>query len=244
MKNRLKTLGLVLALIGMVFVIAGGVAFFKVQDGYDSLQAFSEAQNVTLSYNEDGQLIDRGTTEGADAIKSMLTDKWGFAVVDSDLDPNDPLVNTASEYMFQMATVAYHVTHGTQTVTLTEDVEYNGELFPAGEYEVQINQIGDADRVAAGLGGYWTDFDRRHPLEGPARNLAWSGTAQGIVGELGVGTVTHSALQMGLAISGVFAGVGLFALIAGFGMMWVAKGKGEEQLVMLNAESDKETAAI
>jgi len=243
-KNRLKTLGLVLALIGTVFVIAGGVAFFKVQDGYDSLQKFSEAQNVTLSYNDDGQLVDRGTTEGADAIRSMLADDWGFAIVDSDLDSNDPLVNTASEYMFQMATVAYHVTHGTQNVTLPEDVEYNGEVFPAGDYEVVVNQIGDADRVAAGLGGYWTDFDRRHPLEGPARSQAWTGTAQGIVGELGVGTVTHSALQMGLAISGVFAGLGFFALVAGLGMMWVAKGKTDEQLVMFNPEVSKESAAI
>lgn len=243
MKNRLRTLGLVLALIGMGFVIAGGVAFFKVQDGYDSLQAFSEAQNVTLSYNDDGQLVDRGTTEGADAIRALLEDKWGFAVVDSDLDSSDPLVNTASEYMFQMATVAYHVTHGTQNVTIPEDITYNDEFFAAGDYEVVINEIGSADRVAAGLGGYWTDFDRRHPLEGPARSQAWSGTAQGIVGELGVGTVTHSALQLGLAISGVFAGVGFFALIAGAGMMWVAKGKGDEQLVMLSPDK-KEPATI
>lgn len=242
MKNRLKTLGLVIALIGMVFVVAGGVAFFKVQDGYGSLQSFSEAQNVTLSYNEDGQLVDRGTVEGAEAIMTLLTDKWGYPVVESDLDPNDPLVNTGSEYMFQMATVAYHVTHGTQTVTLTEDVTYNDELFPAGTYEVNISEIGSPERVAAGLGGYWTDFDRMHPLEGPARNAAWSGTAQGIVGELGVGTVTHSALQMGLAISGMFVGVGLFALIAGGGMIWVARGKGDEQLVMLQAE--KETTTV
>ena len=242
MKNRLKTLGLVLALIGMVFVIAGGVAYFQVQNGYDSLQSFSEAQNVTLSYNDDGELIDRGTTEGAQAILEMLEDKWGYPVVASDLDPNDPLVNSATEYMFQMATVAYHVTHGTQTVVLTEDKEYNGETFPAGEYEVQINQIGSPERVAAGLGGYWTDFDRRHPIEGPARSQAWSGTAQGIVGELGVGTVTHSALQLGLGLAGIFAGVGLTTIIAGAGLMWVAKGKGDEQLVMLG-EAAKETAA-
>lgn len=244
MKNRLRTLGLVLALGGLVFVIAGGVAFFRVQDGYNSLQKFSEAQNVTLSYNEDGQLVDRGTVEGAQAIMDMLTDKWGYPVVESDLDPNDPLVNTGSEYMFQMATVAYHVTHGTQTVTLTEDVEYNGEVFPAGEYEVVINEIGSPERVAAGLGGYWTDFDRRHPLEGPARNEAWSGTAQGIVGELGVGTVTHSALQLGLAISGLFAGVGAMALLTGLGMVWVARGQGDEQLVMLNADASKKEASV
>jgi hypothetical protein len=173
----------------------------------------------------------------------MLENKWGYPVVEADLDPNDPLVNTGTEYMFQMATVAYHVTHGTQTVTLTEDVEYKGELFPAGEYEVQVNQIGSPERVAAGLGGYWTDFDRLHPIEGPVRSAAWSGTAQGIVGELGVGTVTHSALQLGLGLAGIFAGVGLVSIIAGAGMVWVARGKGDEQLVMLGTGADKAESA-
>ncbi len=54
-------LGAVLALIGLGFVVGGGVAYTKVQQGYDSLQAFSDVQNVTLSYNDDGQLVDRGT---------------------------------------------------------------------------------------------------------------------------------------------------------------------------------------
>jgi len=242
-KNRLRTLGLVLALVGMVFVIAGGVAYFKVQDGYGALQSFSEAENVTLTYNDAGQLVDRGTTEGADAIMKVLTEDWGYPVVEADLDPNDPLVNTASEYMFQMATIGYHTMHGTQTVVLTEDKEYNGEIFPAGEYQVEINQVGSPERVAAGLGGYWTDFDRSHPLEGPARAQAWSGTAHGLFGELGVGTVTHTVIQMGLAVSGLFVGIGLFALLAGAGMIWVAKGKGDEQLVMLGT-SDKATAKV
>ena len=103
MAKRLRTLGVVVAVIGLVFVIAGGVAYTRVQDGYGSLQAFSEAQNVTLSYNEDGQLIDRGTTEGADAIMSLLVDDWQYPVVESAFDANDPLVNTASEYMFHAA---------------------------------------------------------------------------------------------------------------------------------------------
>ncbi|RPI22920.1 MAG: hypothetical protein EHM57_04680, partial [Actinobacteria bacterium] len=67
MAKRLRILGLVLAVIGLGFVVAGGVAYTRVQAGYDTLQAFSEAQNVTLSYNEDGELVDRGTTEGAAA---------------------------------------------------------------------------------------------------------------------------------------------------------------------------------
>lgn len=212
MNDRLKKLGYALMAVGLVFVIAGGVAYSMGQDGYTSLQKFSEAQNVNLSYNEDGQLIDRGSTEGAAAIMALLEDDWGYTVVKGEIDANDPLVNTASEYMFQMATVTYHTLHGTQTVVLTEDAEYNGETFAAGTYEVPID------------GKYWTDFDRSHPLEGLARNQAWSGTAHGIVSELGVGTVTHSALKMAMAIAGLFAGVGLFAILTGAGLVWAVKG--------------------
>jgi hypothetical protein len=213
--TRLKKLGFVLAVIGLGFLVGGGVAFTMTQDGYKALQAFSAEQNVVLTYNEDGQLIDRGTTEGADAIMELLTVDWAYPVVMSDLDPNDPLVNTASEYMYQMATVAYHTMHGTQTIVLSETVEYQGEVFEAGTYEFPID------------GRYWTDFDRMHPLEGPARGMAWTGTAHGLIAELGVGTVTHSALQMGLALAGLFAGIGATFMLTGLGMVWVANGKDE-----------------
>ena len=213
MKNRLGVIGAGLIVAGFGFVAAGGVAYAKVQDGYDSLQAFSQAQNVQLTYNDQGQLTDRGTTEGADAIMSLLTDDWQYPVVTSDFDSNDPLVDTASEYMYQMATVAFHTLHGTQTVVLDEAVEYNGETFPAGEYQVDVD------------GKYWTDFDRNHPLEGPAREMAWTGTVHGLVGELGVGTVTASTLQMGLALAGLFAALGLVFSLTGGGLIWAGRGK-------------------
>ena len=44
---------------------------------------------------------------------SLLANDWGYAVDQAELNPNDPLVNTASEYMYQMATIAYHTLHGT-----------------------------------------------------------------------------------------------------------------------------------
>jgi hypothetical protein len=212
MSNRLSKLGAVVAVAGLGFLAAGGVAYTKVQDGYGSLQAFSETQNVELNYNEDGQLIDRGSVEEAEAIMRMLTEEWQYPVVMSDLDPNDPLVNTASEYMFQMATIVHHVLNGTHTVVLDEAVEYNGEVFAAGPHDVAVD------------GRYWTDFDRAHPLEGPAREMAWSGTVHGLVGELGVGTVTHSALQLGLAMAALFAGLGVMFVLIGGGMIWVARG--------------------
>jgi hypothetical protein len=213
MKKRLTKLGVILTVVGLGFLTAGGVAFSRTQDGYNSLQAFSETQNVTLAYNEDGQLTDRGTVEGAEAIMTLLTEGWGYPVVESDFDPDDPLVNTASEYMFQMATVGYHVLHGTQTVTLAETVEYEGVVFEAGTYEFEVD------------GRYWTDFDRQHPIEGPARAQAWTGTVHGLFAELGVGTVTHSALQMGLALAAILAGVGLVAILTGGGLIWASKDK-------------------
>ena len=215
MTKRLQTLGIVLAVIGLGFLVGAGVAYAKVQDGYDSLQAFSAAQNVELSYNEEGQLADGGETEGAEAIMALLTEDWKYPVVESDMDPNDPLVNTASEFMYQMATVSYHTLTGTQTVVLEEDAEYNGEVFKAGTYEFDVD------------GKYWTGFDREHPIEGIAREQAWSGTAHGLIAELGVGTVTHSALQMGLALSGLLAGLGLTIILAGLGLVWAGRAKPE-----------------
>lgn len=233
MAKGLRTIGIVLALLGVGFVIAGGVAFARVNDGYNSLESFSEAQNVTLSYNEEGQLTDRGTTEGAEAIMELLVNDWGYPVVESDLDPDDPVVNTATEYMFQMATIGYHVLTGTQTVVLDEDVEYNGEVFPAGTYEFEVD------------GRYWTGFDREHPIEGPARSQAWTATALGHMGQLAVGTVTASTLQMGLALSGLFAGVGVFALITGLGLVWAASKDEMFNIKRLVAEMErKEEASI
>ena len=203
-------------MFGIAFLVASGVAYAKVQEGYDSLQAFSEAQNVELTYNEDGKLTDRGETAEADAILSLLKDDWKYPVVESDLNPDDPLVNTATEFMYQMATINYHVLHGTQTVVLPEDVTYNGKLYKAGTYDFNVD------------GRYWTGFDRENPIEGIARDQAWSGTAHGLIGELGVGTVTHSTLQLGLALSGVMGGLGLTILLAGLGLVWAARSKSEQ----------------
>ena len=220
MAKRFKTLGIVLVAMGLVFLAIGGVAYTRVADGYDALKSFSDAQNVTLSYNEDGQLIDRGTTEGAEAIMTLLKDEWGYPVVQSDLDSDDPVVNTASEYMFQMATIGYHVLHGTQTVVLAEDAEYKGEVFAAGTHEVPVD------------GRYWTDFDRSHPLEGPARSQAWSGTVHGLFAELGVGTITHTSLQVGWTLIGIFAGLGFLSIVSGAGLIWAVRGKEDEKEAM------------
>ena len=147
----------------------------------------------------------------------LLEDEWQFPVVESDLDPNDPLVNTATEYMYQMATIIHHVIDDTQTVVLEETVEYEGETYEAGTYEVEVD------------GRYWTDFDRMHPLEGAVRGQAWSGTVHGLVGELGVGTVTHTTLQMGLGLAALLAGLGVVFMLSGGGVIWAARAKRKDE---------------
>ncbi|HET6746253.1 MAG TPA: hypothetical protein VFH90_10475 [Candidatus Limnocylindria bacterium] len=223
MTRRLQILSIFIALIGVGFLAAGGFAYLKTQEGYRSLNAFSAAQNVTLTYNEEGQLVDRGEVEGAQAIMALLRDDWGFPVVSSELDASDPVINTASEYMFQMATVTYHTLHGATTVVLSEDVEYNGEVFAAGEYEF-VND-----------GRYWVDFDRSHPIEGPARAQIWTPTAHALIGELGVGTATASALQLGLGLAALFAGVGAAFLFTGAGLFWAMRPETEPVPVLRTA---------
>jgi hypothetical protein len=228
-KKPLGLLGVFLIVVGIGYFIGAGVAYSKVQGGYDSLQSFSKAQNVELTYNEDGDLVDRGTTEGADAIMQLLEDDWAFPVVSGDLDPNDPLINTATEYMYQMATISYHTLHGEQAVTITQDdidaaiesgaldpdgtyngsvAAYQGEVLEPGTYTVPVD------------GRYWTGFNRTDLLDGPARELAWSGTAHALVAELGVGAVTHSTLQLGLGIAGLLAGLGVVCSVMGGAFIW------------------------
>jgi hypothetical protein len=217
MNGRLKALGIVLVIFGFAFVAAGGYTFMKTQEGARSLQAFSAAQNVTLSYNDQGQLVDRGEPAEAQAILALLKTDWGYPVVDSDLNPGDPVVNTASEYMYQMATIAYHTLHGTQTVVLDKDVTaQDGTVYKAGTYEFPVD------------GRYWTAFNRQNPIEAKAREQAWTGTAHALIAELGVGSVTASTLQMGLGLAALFAALGATLVVAGGGLVWATRAEKEK----------------
>ena len=119
MTSRLRGLGIVIVVIGFVFVAAGAFAFMKTQEGNKSLAAFSAAQGVELSYSEDGTLAWREPRSGR-RHHVAPDQRLGLPRRPGDLNPNDPLVNTASEYMYQMATVAYHTLNSTQTVVITE----------------------------------------------------------------------------------------------------------------------------
>ena len=212
MNGRLKKLGIVLAVFGLGFIAAGGYAFLRTQDGAKSLQAFSAAQNVKLSYNDQGQLTDRGEVAGGQAILSLLENDWGYKVDPGELNPNDPVVNTASEYMVQMATIAHHTLDGTLTVVLDKDVTAaDGTVYKAGSYEFKVD------------GRYFSGFNRANPIEAKARDMAWSPLAHGLIAELGVGAATASTLQMGLGLAGLFAGLGFVLIVAGLGLVWAVR---------------------
>jgi hypothetical protein len=226
-------LGIFLIVVGIGYFVGAGVAYSKVQGGYGSLQAFSEAQNVELSYNEDGQLVDRGTVEGAQAIRSLLEDDWDFPIVEADLDPDNPLVNSATEYMYQMATIAYHTLNGTQTVVLTADDLTGDDGTVATEFDCNGTAVAVPDPFPAEgvscdfeVGGrYWTGFDRTDPVQGKARDMAWSGTAHALVAELGVGAATHSTLQLALGVAALLAGLGVVCTAMGVAFIWDTRKK-------------------
>jgi hypothetical protein len=209
---RFKIVGIGLVIAGIAFIGVGGYTYYKTNEGASSLQAFSAAQNVKLNYNDQGQLVDRGTTEGSAAIMALLTDDWGYTVNAGELNPNDPVVNTASEYMYQMATIAYHTLHGTQTVVLPETITTDdGTVYEAGTYEVPVD------------GRYWSAFDRTNPIDAKVREQAWTGTAHALIAELGVGSVTASALQIGLGVAAIAAALGGVLLLTGLGVIWAAR---------------------
>ncbi len=251
MGSRLKITGAVLIIIGVLAWGAAGYAYVRAQDGTNALQGFSDAQDVRLSYNADGQLVDRGSTEGAAAILALLGDSWRWPIDHGELNSADPIVNTATEYMYQMATIAHHTLTGTQNVVLTQEVGWDGnavvsvaDATAAGAPVVSPASLPDGtwdpstvDQAAIFMPGtyqvpvdgrYYTGFNRLHPLDGPARELAWNGTVQSLFAELGVGATTATSLQMAMGIVGVTALMGLGFVVGGGGLLWAGMGRRKE----------------
>ena len=161
-----------------------------------------------------------------------------------DLNPNDPLVNTGTEYMYQMATIAHHTLDGATSVTLGAQVQFDGdgtdgmaadavtytpETLPqdAG-YVALLKQdaiFEPGTYTVPTLGRYYTQFSRLHPLDGPARDQAWSGLVHGLFAELGVGATSFSAIQMGQALALISIAFGLTFVITGAGLVWVSTEK-------------------
>ena len=144
-----------------------------------------------------------------------------------------------------MATIAHHTLDGTQTVVLTEPVEWDGDGDGSTEGAPVVNP-GEWDPSTAGqdaifqpgvyevpvAGRYYTQFNRTHPLDGPAREQAWSGLVHGLFAELGVGATTASSLQLGLGVAAGAAAVGLAFIILGAGLIWAGMAKEPEKVAV------------
>ena len=223
--NFVSVAGLVLVIGGIIGMARGGYLYLKADAGLQSLEAIYATQGRYMTYDDEGNFTDRGTAEGGAKILSLLENDWDFQLNKANLDPNDTLVNTPDELMVQYGIINYHTLHGTQTVVLDEAVEYQGVAYEAGTYEV------------AGEGKYYSDYDRKHPLEGPARTMAWSPLALSLNSAL-IGGV-NSDLQAGMAhfLSwSIFAGFGLMFAVSG--TFVIAGG------VQLNRRQEKEEETI
>ena len=210
MEKKLTRLGIVIAVFGLAFFVASGYAFVKTQEGTRALNAFSNAQAVSLAYNDQGQLLDHGDVAAAAGIMNLLTNDWGYAVTPGDFNPNDPIINTPSEYMYEMATISEHTL--SSSVTLPADItDADGNILAHAGDEVAVD------------GRYYSQFDRTDPIAAEVRTLAWNPLPLALIGQLGVGAVTATSLQMGLALVGLFAGIGFMFVLSGLGLVWVAR---------------------
>ena len=217
--------GLVLIVGGIFGIGLGGFLYLTANAGLESLDTVYAVQGRYMPYDDEGNFTDRGSAEGGAAILSLIEDDWNFTLNRANLDPEDTLVNTPDELMVQYGIINYHTLHGTQTVVLAEDVEYQGVVYEAGTHEVPVD------------GRYFSDLDRRHPLEGPVRTQAWSPLAFGLTSTLlngmnsdymaGMAHFMSWSIFMGLGF--MFAVAGVFVTLGGFQM--TRKVEAEEEAI-------------
>ncbi|MBI4393047.1 MAG: hypothetical protein HY556_04505 [Euryarchaeota archaeon] len=214
--KRVRIVGLVLVAAGLA-VAGGGFLYGMPQatDGLASAQALYEAQGVKLSYNEAGQLVDRGTPEGAQKILALLEQDWKYPVNHKNLDPNDPLVNTRDELMYQYATITYHVLHSEVTVKLTDKdvpITYQGVTYDKpGEYKIPV-------------GKFYAQLDRTNPIEKQLRD-AWTPQALALTGILATGHANQAVGDLAAATTLGIGSVGLLFAVVGAGLLWVSLAK-------------------
>ena len=211
--NRTMIVGIVLALGGLGVAYAGFVyGYPQATDGLASAQAMYEAQGVTLSYNEQGQLIDRGTPEGAQKILDLLEKDFKYPVNRANLDPKDPVVDTRDELMYEYATITYHVLHTSVPVRLTEaqvPITYRNVTYTTpGTYNITLEH-------------YYAHLDRTNPIERQLRE-AWSPTALSLTSALAGAHANQAAGELAQATTLGMGGIGLLFAVAGAGMVWIA----------------------
>lgn len=217
--RRLRIVGIVLVAAGLS-VAGGGFVYGMPQadDGLDAAQAMYEAQGVNLNYNDKGQLLDRGTPEGAQAIMDLLVDEYQYPVKQSDFDPGDPLVNTRSELMYEYATITYHVLHSSVPVRLTAadvPITYRGvEYTTPGTYNITLEH-------------YYAHLDRTNPIERQLRE-AWSPIAFSLTASLAGAHANQAAGELARMTTIGIGAIGLLFVLAGAGLTWatMANAKG------------------
>lgn len=214
--HRLRILGYALVLAGLGTAGAGFLyGLPQATDGLDSAMAMYESQGVSLTYNDEGQLIDRGTVEGAEAIMDLLVKEYEYPVKMSDFDPDDPLVNTRSELMFEYATITYHVLHTKVAVKLTEadvPITYRGINYTEpGTYNITLEN-------------YYAHLDRSNPIEGQLR-AAWSPLAFSLTSSLAGAHANQAAGELARMTTLGIGAIGLLFTGAGVGLVWVTYGK-------------------
>lgn len=208
---RFRVVGIALLAAGLG-VAGGGFAYGlpQAEDGLDSAQAMYEAQGVTLAYNAEGQLIDRGTPEGAQAIMDLLEDDFAYPVDHDNLDPDDPLINTRDELMFEYATITYHVLHTAVPVTLTEEdvpITYRNVTYTEpGTYNITLEH-------------YYAHLDRTNVIERQLRT-AWSPLALSLTAALAGAHANQAVGELARMTTIGIGGIGLLFVLAGAGLVW------------------------
>ncbi|HLE47523.1 MAG TPA: hypothetical protein VI818_04430 [Candidatus Thermoplasmatota archaeon] len=212
---RLRILGFAVGVAGLGLAGAGFLyGLPQANDGLDSAQAMYEAQGVTLTYNENGQLVDRGTPEGAQKILDLLEKDFAYPVDHEDLDPKDPLVNTRSELMYEYATITYHVLHTSVPVKLVQadvPITYGGTTYAEpGTYNITVEH-------------YYAHLNRTNPIERQLRD-AWSPLALGLTSALAGAHANQAAGELAQATTLGIGGIGLLFAGAGAGLVWATWG--------------------
>ncbi len=216
---RMRVVGLAVILAGLGVAAAGFLyGLPQANDGLDAAQAMYEDEGVMLIYNEAGQLLDRGTPEGASKILALLEQDWQYPVNHKNLDPNDPLVNTRDELMYQYATIIYHVKHSVVPVKLTAadvPITYHGVTYTeAGTYNITVEK-------------YFAELDRNNPIEKQLRD-SWSALALALTGSLAGAHANQAAGEIAQATTMGLGAIGLVIAFAGGGVVWASYGRGAD----------------
>ena len=221
MNGRLKVIGVMLAVVGLAFIAGGGFAFYKTNQGAQALQAFSVAQNVKLNYNDSGPARrprrDRWSREDHVAPRERLglRGRQGRARTRMTRSSTRP-ASTCTRWP-RSPTTPSTARRPSRSPRMSSSTEWSR---PGGRHVRLPERRQVLDRLRP---------DRPDP--GCGSRKIWTGTAHALIAELGVGSVTASALTMGLGMAALLAGFGGTLLLTGLGLVWATRAETEKSKV-------------